>query len=132
MNTQSNVLAHSKLQLNIDVPDLEHCWLEGYEALESGSEEEGNPYGESSSEFLQWQTGWWAAFYGEEPLYDYEGNVKDMAPAMLGVISKSNAVAANEDEWISQSTKHWAARVAKVAGVIAASIAVYELVDLAV
>ena len=132
MTTQNNALVHSRLQLNINVPELEHCWLEGYEASDVGSEEEHNPYSEGSCESEHWITGWWASFYGEEPLYDYEGNVKNMSEANIGVISPSQTVAANEAEWLSASTRQWAKRVAKVAGVIAASVAVYELVDLVV
>ncbi len=57
-----------KLQLNINFPDLEDCYLEGYEAAQQELGEELNPYSECSAAFEQWQEGWWAGLYNEAPL----------------------------------------------------------------
>ena len=78
METQSvddNVVAEAKLLFELKNPSYDDVWLEGYElALEEG-EEEANPYEVGSTEHEFWTEGWWAGFYGEEPLFDLDGNV---------------------------------------------------------
>jgi len=57
------------LRLNIEHPALEDVWLEGYKNAEKNITEAANPYCRGSSEYRYWREGWWAAFYGEEPLF---------------------------------------------------------------
>ena len=75
MTTDESLVAEAKLLLEIDNPNYDEVWLEGYEESLADIEESANPYPEGSKEFEYWSEGWWAACYGEEPLFDYEGHV---------------------------------------------------------
>ncbi|MBA3535712.1 MAG: transmission trait enhancer LetE [Tatlockia sp.] len=69
MNDTTELLSHIKLRFNIDHPNFEECYSYGYECASAEIAEEENPYPEGSLEFEQWQDGWWAGFYGEQPAF---------------------------------------------------------------
>lgn len=73
MNTGMNVLPDVRLRFHIEHPALEDCYREGYVAGMEDIREEDNPYEVDSVEHAHWQEGWWAGFYGEEPLYALDG-----------------------------------------------------------
>lgn len=70
MNDTTALLPHIKLKFNIEHPSYEECYLFGYECAHSEVAEEDNPFRAGSQEAEQWLEGWWAGFYGEEPLFD--------------------------------------------------------------
>lgn len=69
MNDLNVLLPHIKLRLNIDHPSYEECYVYGYECAVADVSEEENPYTVGSREHEQWAEGWWAGFYGDEPLF---------------------------------------------------------------
>jgi hypothetical protein len=68
---EQNALSYAKLKLNVDVPDLDENWLDGYESAQHETPEESNPYQVGSAEYQQWNEGWWAGFFNEEKLFDW-------------------------------------------------------------
>lgn len=71
MDAEVDILPHLRLQIALKHPNVEDCWSEGYEcSQEDGLDESSNPYKDGSIENEQWREGWWAGFYGEEPLYE--------------------------------------------------------------
>ncbi|MBA2657579.1 MAG: transmission trait enhancer LetE [Tatlockia sp.] len=70
MNDTTELLSHIKLRFNIDHPSYEDCYLYGYDCAVAELIEEENPFPEGSAEYLQWQEGWWAGFYGETPIFN--------------------------------------------------------------
>jgi ribosome modulation factor len=51
-----------------DMPLLEHCWLQGFKASETGLDETINPYPQHSKEAHFWQEGWWEYFFNENDI----------------------------------------------------------------
>ncbi len=126
MSQQSNeVLAHARLKLNIEHPELSDVWVEGYEAVKAQLEEEANPYTLNSPEYFQWTEGWWAGFYEEEPVYAVDASTDASVQSL-------HHNAANESSWATPEFKRWAGRIVRVAGAIAVSVACYELLDMAI
>lgn len=68
MNNDKSLLSDLKLQFNINHPNLEECYGEGFDSAIEEIAEESNPYPANSLEREYWQEGWWAGFYQEEPL----------------------------------------------------------------
>lgn len=90
MNDTSVLLPHLKLQLDIDHPSYEESYSFGYECAVSEMGEEENPYAIGTQEHKQWLEGWWAGFYGEEPLF------KLPADSLIDNPSISDVDAAND------------------------------------
>ena len=74
-SNDANTVAQATLLFEIENPNYDELWLEGYEDGLASNQEEANPYPEDSTAYHYWSEGWWAAFYGEEPLFDYQGHV---------------------------------------------------------
>ncbi|QRN02726.1 transmission trait enhancer LetE [Legionella sp. MW5194] len=122
MNDTSALLPHIKLRFNIEHPNLEDCYAEGYQCALSELGEQENPYRQGTSEHEQWQEGWWAGFYGEEPLYNL-----DVAPVKNEEEEKSAA----NDGLFSIHNKSFLVNVLRITGAIAASAFVgYQVLDL--
>lgn len=68
MNELNQVLPDLKLRFNINHPDLDECYNEGYYSAVEEIEEGDNPYKLGTLEHEHWQEGWWAGWYREEPL----------------------------------------------------------------
>jgi hypothetical protein len=127
MDANKELLPYLKLKLELEHPDLEDCWHEGYFAAQLEAELEENPYDEQSKEADYWSQGWWAGFY-EEPT---------LSPKPLTVVNEGTFTrvavpqAANETNWISDDIKRWTKTVVKVAGLIAITVVAIEFLDLA-
>jgi len=131
MNDKTEILPHIRLKFNIDNPSLEDCWAEGYESGQAEVTEKENPHEKDTPEFLQWREGWWAGFYGEEPIYELVARhqTNDLAPTIRGITREE---AANEPLWKNEDLRKWTGRVVKIAGAIAATAVVgYTLVEMA-
>ena len=74
MNDTTSLLSMLKLKLNIEYPSVEESYVYGYEAAKAGVEEEDNPFTPKTRESEHWSEGWWAGFYGEEPVFSLDLN----------------------------------------------------------
>lgn len=127
MDANKELLPYLKLKLELEHPNLEDCWHEGYYSVQLDLELEDNPYEEDSKEAEFWSQGWWAGFY-EEP---------ELSPKPLTVVSEGHFTkvnlpqAANESIWSSDNIKRWTCNVVKVATVVAMTVVAIEFLDLA-
>lgn len=120
MNDTTTLLPHIKLQFNIDHPSYEECYSFGYDCATSDIAEEDNPFKEGSIESEQWLEGWWAGFYGEQPLFDTTGHIMEEA------LDKKTS--ANDQQYHKHS---FLTLVFEISGAIAASAIVgYQLLEL--
>ena len=71
MNT--DILADLRLTLQLENPDYEDCYVDGYACGLANLPEDLNPYAQDSMESEYWTEGWWSAFYQEKPLFTLEG-----------------------------------------------------------
>jgi hypothetical protein len=69
------ILAYARLQLNIAMVTLEDAWLDGYESMQQDGDENRNPFPTGTLEHQHWADGWWASFYGEQPLFTLAGEI---------------------------------------------------------
>lgn len=106
--TKKELLAHLKLHLAVQQPDVEQCWLEGYEQSQLGIVEAANPYPSKSIEYRYWNDGWWAAAYGEAPLFTtksefFKPGARNPKEAHIArptlAAARNNATTANAREW---------------------------------
>lgn len=89
---EQNALSYAKLKLNVDLPDLEENWLDGYEAAQYDVAEEANPYQVGTAEYQQWNEGWWAGFFHEEKLFDWcDTPVADSVDKIINKIQQASA-----------------------------------------
>jgi len=131
MNTDSQILPQLRLKLNVDNPNLEDVWTEGYEVSMAGGNEETNPYKSNSVEHEHWSQGWWAGFYGEEPLYTLSLEPQEIHASVADITQVKVQPAANASVWMHPSVKRWAKHVVRIAGAIAATAVVgYQLIDM--
>lgn len=84
MNKLNELLPEIKFHFHLQYPDLEECYLSGYEAALTGLNEMANPFSQGTKSFDFWLDGWWSGFYGEEPWFE--------PPAYLRVILKQHAL----------------------------------------
>jgi hypothetical protein len=76
-----HILADIRLKLQIENPDYEDCYVDGYACGLAELEEDTNPYAMDSIEGQYWSEGWWNAFYQEKPLFHLQGaNIPDAQP----------------------------------------------------
>ena len=121
MNDTTALLPHIKLRFNIEHPNYEECYLFGYECGTSEIAEEENPFRIGSQEAEQWLEGWWAGFYGEEPLFDLNGLESEQ-------LDLNKEIAANDKQYQKSS---FLTLVFEISGAIAASAIVgYQLLEL--
>jgi hypothetical protein len=76
-------LSYAKLQLNIDMTDLEENWLDGYECAQRDVGEDANPYAMGTKEYHEWNEGWWAGFYNEEKVFDWHTHSVDTMQSVM-------------------------------------------------
>lgn len=130
--TDDLALSCARLKFCIEHPPLSDCWLDGHETALMGHPEENNPFAFDTAEHQSWTDGWWAGFYGEDPLFDYNGDILPSLrnpPTMTRVLQ--NEAAANQPHWSTEDTKVLLARGLKIVGVVLAVLAAYELADIA-
>lgn len=121
MNNTMALLPDIKLRFNIDHPTFEECYAYGYECALAEIGESENPYPANSKNSEQWVEGWWAGFYGEEPLYE------------LDVVDEGSAteLTAANDHSYSDTMVLFFAKVMEITGVLAVSAAVgFQVIDL--
>ncbi len=123
MNDINALLPDIKLRFNIEHPNLEECYAYGYECGRAEINEEANPYRLGTTECEQWLEGWWAGFYGEEPLYDLGD--------YLSTDTSNIAHEAANDMVYQGSKTGFFTKVLEITGVIAVSAIVgYQVIDL--
>lgn len=81
MSDTKVLLPHIKLHFNVEHPTLEESYLYGYECATYDVSEEENPYIQGTKEHEQWSDGWWASFYGEDPLFTTSSIEPELTPA---------------------------------------------------
>ncbi len=123
MTTNSNVLALTRLQHNIKVPAIEDVWLEGYEGFQGDLDEHNNPYQHGSAEYKHWQDGWWASFYGEEPLFDLAGGLNQRAAL------DTATHAANDADMVKKESH--GRRLFEIGCVVFVAALAYQAIDMA-
>jgi ribosome modulation factor len=119
MSDYTELLPHIKFQFDLKHPTLEECYIFGYECALASVEEEANPYASNTKESEHWVEGWWAGFYGEEPLFDWHHLVD------------REVLDADNDLEYHPGQESYLTRVLEIAGVIAISaILGYQVLDL--
>lgn len=123
MSTDKYAESHVKLQLNASLHDVEDCWRQGYEQSANEVDESANPYQAGSKAHQYWQDGWWAAFYGEEPLFEQAEVAVNQAVTLH-----------DQQQCVEQSTPQnivWR-RFLQAAGALTVGMLCYQLADMAV
>lgn len=122
MNASVDVLPHVKFRFNLEHPTLEECYVYGYECAKAGVDEIENPFETDSKEGEQWLEGWWAGFYGEQPLFEWKQDVTSYEGFDLK---------ADNDIEFSDIRESYLTKVLEIAGVIAVSaILGYQVIDM--
>ncbi len=67
--TTMTALPYIKFLVSVTHPNFDECYAYGYEAAIAEGSPDDNPYRDGTREHDHWLEGWWAGFYGEEPLY---------------------------------------------------------------
>ncbi|WP_131782641.1 transmission trait enhancer LetE [Legionella gresilensis] len=126
MENLNSLLPYIKLRFNIDHPDLEECYAYGYECAKAEIPEEENPYSIDTAEYEQWQEGWWAGFYGEEPLFSFgENEIKEESQEPISVGSAAN------DQTYHPLYTGFITSILRLSGALAATAVVgYQVIDL--
>ena len=122
MSDMTTLLPDLRLRFNIEHPTFEECYMFGYECAQIEISEHENPYRLGSKESDQWLEGWWAGFYGEQPMFEGSLNNQEDQDKLFE--------AANDTSYYDQFGVFFA-KVMEITGVIAVSAAVgYQLIDL--
>lgn len=132
MNKEEQLLSHMRLKFNIQHPNLEDAYIEGFEAALEEMSEDVNPYPADSTVASQWSEGWWAGFYGEEPIYEYQPSTSAEVESITATVTEvETKPAANSSKWTTPGVKRWAKHAMRIAGALAATAVVgYQLIDL--
>ncbi len=122
MNELTDVVADIKFRFNVDYPTLEECYTYGYECACADVNEEDNPYPLHSQNHEQWLEGWWAGFYGSQPLFSCDAEHPEDT-----VVSLEPA----NDHAFHETCENYLLRALEIASVIAVSaILGYQVIDL--
>lgn len=122
MNDTIALLPDIRLRFNIDHPSFEDCYAYGYECATAEISEADNPFRVGSKESEQWLEGWWAGFYGEQPLY---------AELVSEIESEENEINAANDHVYHDHLGGFFNKVIEITSMLAVSAAVgYQLLDL--
>lgn len=120
MHDMMDILSDVKLNFNINYPNFEECYADGYANALAGLSETENPYLLNSKENEQWLEGWWAATFGEEPLYSYADDEHVEQP-----------IEAANDHIYHGNISTFFTKLLEITGVLAVSaIAGYQVLDL--
>lgn len=121
MSDYTSILPHLKFRFNIEHPSLEECYVYGYECACAGVVEAEDPYQAGSRESDEWLEGWWAGFYGNEPVFNENADV----------LSDDFAFDAVNDDAFHEARDSYLTKVLEIVGVIAVSaILGYQVIDL--
>lgn len=122
MSDINKVLPDIKLRFNIEHPNLEECYAFGYECALAEIAEKENPYRPETIESEYWLEGWWAGFYGEQPIHELSAYVREKTEAVLH--------AANDEEYQAGKVGFFT-KVLEISGIIAISTLLgYQVIDL--
>jgi len=123
MDNLSTFLPDIKLRFNIEHPNLEDCYVYGYECALANIGEDENPYRSGSKESEHWIEGWWAGFYGDKPLYELTDK---------GVVfSEPTVIKAANDQLFHENLGHFFATMMEITGIIVLSAVVgFQIIDL--
>ncbi|KTC66454.1 transmission trait enhancer LetE (plasmid) [Legionella adelaidensis] len=119
-----NVLPDIRLRFNIDHPTFEECYAFGYECAMAEVSENENPFKPGTSEYDQWAEGWWAGFYGEEPIYD----IKEFLTANTSAVGRFEA--ANEEKYQDVKVGFFTKILGYSGELVALAVVGYQVVDL--
>lgn len=123
MNETMMVLPDLALRLNMDHPDYEEAYCFGYECAEAGMSEQDNPFRVGKSGYEPWLEGWWAGFYGEEPLFVMEKTLED-------TLTVDSITAANDTEYHHDFGRYWS-KFLTITGALTATVLIgYQIIDL--
>lgn len=117
MNDISALMPDVKLRFHIEHPSFEESYSFGYDCAVNEVAEDENPYPVGSAAHEHWLEGWWAGFYGEEPLFG---------------MTKSPSVAAEDaQEEAPSDYTQIITNVLTIAGAITVSVVIgYQIFDL--
>ena len=123
MSDTTTLLSMLKLKLNIEHPSVEESYVYGYEAAKAGVEEEDNPFGGMTRESEHWSEGWWAGFYGEEPVFPID--------ALDGLQAIQQPVSAANDHAFHEGMSGLFVKVLEITSVIGvAALVGYQMLEL--
>jgi len=123
MSNINGLIPDLRLLFNIEHPSFEDCYAHGYECALAEIREEDNPYHSGSKESEYWVEGWWAGFYGEKPLHQFESDADSQE-----VLDESKAA---NDYFYHENLGAFLAKFFEITSMLAVSAAVgYQLVDL--
>ena len=123
MKDVAALLADVKLRFTIEHPSFEECYAYGYECAAAELSEADNPFSPESRESEHWLEGWWAGFYGEQPLFEL-GDL-DSSQDELHQLEAAN------DGFYQDSVICFFVKVMEITGIIAVSAAVgLQVLDL--
>ena len=121
MDDINSLLPDIELKFNIQHPSFEECYMFGYECAQAEISESENPFQINSKEGDQWLDGWWAGFYGEQPIYTLNESTSQ-TPMILD--------AANDLEY-HDIKEGFFAKFLEYSGALAVSAMIgYQLIDL--
>lgn len=124
MNDATTLLPDIKLRFNIEHPNLEDCYVFGYQCAQNEVNEEENPFRDGTQEHEYWAEGWWAGFYGEEPIFDVNSGLAEDEMT-------ENAAANDQSYHYFHFSESFLATVIKITGALAATAVVgYQVLDL--
>lgn len=122
MNDTMTVLPDIQLRFNINHPSIEEAYWYGYECAGADLAEDVNPFKEGSIENGYWCDGWWAGFYGEEPVFAYPTEVEPL------VVTEESS--ANDHEY-HEPADNFFVKFLEISGVLVISAIVgYQLIEL--
>ena len=135
MNDTQALLSMVKLRFNIEHPSVEECYSFGYECADAGIGEEENPFADGTMGHDQWVDGWWAGFYGEEPIFELVDDFKKelVSDNTLESTQQFTTQAANDQSFQNStlSKSSWLMKVLEISGVLAVSAVVgYQVLDM--
>lgn len=128
---ENNILSYVRLKFTIDTPMIEEIWLEGYEFAQKQLDDSANPYQQDDPLHHYWNEGWWAGFYGEEPLFTLDG------PCLATVVSQPsyestsmyvNSSSPLRDFFLMVAENKFLITLYKLSTALIASFMVYELI----
>lgn len=123
MDDISTFLPDIKLRFNIEHPNLEDCYIYGYECALSNIGEDENPFISGTKESEHWIEGWWAGFYGDKPPYE-------LSDKEAGLSEPTSLTSAN-DQLFHENVGHFFATVMEITGIIVLSAVVgFQIIDL--
>ncbi|MCE3045188.1 MULTISPECIES: transmission trait enhancer LetE [Legionella] len=124
MKDKTTLTPYLRLRFNIDHPSLEECYVFGYECAAAELSEEENPYAAGTEEHDQWSEGWWAGFYGEEPLFSLSEQIEEEE-------LEAPQAAANDQWYHHPFQSAFLSTFLKITGALAATAVVgYQVLDL--